>query len=456
LVPLTTVYLAFPLGLFVAGFLRPVPAILLFLALAWGTIRLAGCKPLPFRASVPSREIWMCLALAAGLCFVAGIGGLTFQNPDWVKHNAILFDLVRSRWPVAYPGEPGRQLTYCLAYYLPAAGLGKLLASHQVAHLALLVWSSAGVALVIGWLSVDLGRPLLAGVLFFLFSGPDLLGHLALHGWPSPTEHLDAWARSWQYSSHTTQLFWVPQHALPGWLGTALLLHLSARDRWTFGLLLLMLTFAWSPFVTIGLLPLMAVLLFRDRASWRAGFSGANLAVGLPLTAMLVLYYSSRGPDANVGFVWQGNQPLGVLLLWLFLEVALWAAALLILAPAPLEGGRALMVTALVVLFLLPCYRMGIFNDFVMRCSIPALYLVALHACYHVARRPPAWLLVLFLLGVATPAFELARTLTRLNTPRLASAPVVFMLPQFASQYLGSPDSFFYRWLARPARPYPH
>ena len=73
-----------------------------------------------------------------------------------------------------------------------------------------------------------LARRAAVAAVVVLFSGLDIIGSLLDDGprfrtdW-NITTHLEWWAGKYQYSSMTTQLFWVPNHALGGWLIIGLL-----------------------------------------------------------------------------------------------------------------------------------------------------------------------------------------------------------------------------------------
>ena len=64
--------------------------------------------------------------------------------------------------------------------------------------------------------------PLLA---FVAFSGADGIGTLVTGFRFGPPWHLEWWIGWMEYGSHATSLFWVPQHAIPAWLGIAVLMR---------------------------------------------------------------------------------------------------------------------------------------------------------------------------------------------------------------------------------------
>ena len=76
------------------------------------------------------------------LCLISGYGHLGAQHPDWIKHNAILHDLVQKKWPVLYQldGET-RMLSYYIGTYLVPAVTGKLFHSCMVAEVVLGIYT---------------------------------------------------------------------------------------------------------------------------------------------------------------------------------------------------------------------------------------------------------------------------------------------------------------------------
>ena len=98
---------------------------------------------------------------------------------------------------------------------------------------------------------------------FLLFSGLDVVpwalgwDRLSKNSWEFPL-HLEWWAGPIQYSSHVTQLFWVPQHALAGWAFAAFYLRWreGAVNAPTLALVFGLCVF-WSPLAAIGALPFL-------------------------------------------------------------------------------------------------------------------------------------------------------------------------------------------------------
>src|SRR5690606_22568110 len=216
------------------------------------------------------------LAIAA----LNGSGGVGVQTWDWAKHTAILADLVSQSWPVAYRLDAsGDQLglVYYIAYYLPAAVAGKWL-GWRAANGTLFLWTVAGVILTWLWM-IRIGRasPFAALGVLVLFTGFDLLGaalslegsHLSDRPWWDNFD-LEWWQGAAVLPGNITLIAYAPHQALGGWLTTALVLDALRRGRRGFPLIVpLGLGLLWSPFATIGLMALAAVLLrLRGLPRW--------------------------------------------------------------------------------------------------------------------------------------------------------------------------------------------
>lgn len=90
--------------------------------------------------------------------------------------------------------------------------------------------------------------------------------------------HIEWWASIGQFSSHTTLLFWVPQHTIAPWIVTAVLLlvverNLGRQVLW----FLAALSFLWSPMASLGLVPFLALIFIRDVFNQQSvAFNSAN------------------------------------------------------------------------------------------------------------------------------------------------------------------------------------
>lgn len=373
-------YLMLPLLLFCAWFRWPVALALAMLA-AYGFVRmLSGVQWT--RVEIGRQALVLTATVALAWTALAGIGHFFFANLDWTVRDAVLRDLAATPWPPMYDtdGAAPRILRAPVGFYLPAAAAGGLLGL-PAADLLLYLWTALGFALVLCAAATLFrsGRErLLCCALMLLFGGLDVIGFWMGQGTlPGPGEHTEWWASFVQYSSSSTLLFWVPNHALPAWLGLLLALHHWRKPE--LARMAPMLAAAvplWSPFAALGLLPF-----FIAGLNWRRDHTTLlSLRSSWPFIVLALLvtaYLTMDTQDIVKGWVVTEFRDRSEF--WLryttFCMLEFGIAALLLISLGTFELRLAI---AMVVLSALPLYRIGIGNDLAMRASIPALTVLAL------------------------------------------------------------------------------
>ena len=388
-------YLCLPLVIFLAGWFEWWVALPLIACTAYALRPLIGRRSnAGSRLPVTRLQLMVAVAVGCGWTVFGGTDHLLFANADWHIRDAVMHDLVASPWPVGYGLLEGQEtlLRAPLAYYLPAALIGKGFGL-AAAHMALAAWTAMGATLfLLQVLSLTPSRPgvaVLAAAVVVFFSGFDIIGSLLNDGprfrtdW-NITTHLEWWAGSYQYSSLTTQLFWVPNHALGGWLVVGLLF----RDKGATHLdsmlpILLVAAVLWSPLSAIGLVPFLVwkvgagMLKQRSMRLLRPEVWAPALAVGLVVAGYIALDPSHIKKGLALGKQAADDTVLDLLRLAQFflLEAGIIGFVILLIRPS----GE--MILALLVLALLPFAYFGPANDLVMRASIPSLAVLAISAC---------------------------------------------------------------------------
>lgn len=415
-------YIALPTVIFLAGWIvlpvGPIAATLLALAVFASVVGRRSLRTPPLGPLIVP-----VVAIAGLWCVLAGVGHLVFANADWVVRDGVLVDLVGKPWAVNYVLDGVVTLMRApIGYFLPAALVGKVWGIHA-AEYALLGWTLLGVVLVFVMMLRD-RPPLKAAVvriaIFVAFSGMDILGQIA-HYNPHPLgEHLEWWAFIFQYSSLTTQLFWVPNHALPGWIAIAWLLGQNPR-RLPITPAVLFIVFAplWSPLTAIGIAPIVGVALVRrivvtpprlgELVDWK-------MFVPVAACCLLVFPYLVAGSSevrsgGNAEIRWVGEDLVPRIVEFVLFEFAGFAVLLL-----ARDRRDPVLWAAVLLLLVLPWYRFGPYNDLAMRASIPALVLLAIRLGHWLstpfAKResgPRLIAIALLAIGAVTPFMEIAR-----------------------------------------------
>jgi hypothetical protein len=382
------VYLGLPAVLFLLFYVRwniGLPVLALLLVATWQV--LVGA-----RDAAPRWQPW--LPALAGSAVIAWLIGFP-HGPypwDWVKHWALLGELSRHPWPLVldFEGVPHYLRYYLGAYLVPA------LFHRSVPQLALwlptLLWFGVGFTLVMRAVASIAPRPSrqwLAIGLLLILGGADFYAQLAYRGWqgyptPMPTMlalHQESWlynaqALPLEYSSFLTALVWVPHQAIATFLATLLIVvpaqrHALAAALLGFGLLAL-----WSPYGMIGLLPLLLVLLVRQRAALleRATLLAGGAAVTF---AFIVAWYlTTDAPTGGACFACAPARLLKYYRVVPFVVVELLPFALLL-------GSRlwtdVICRTALITLLFIPL-TFGEAGDSVMRASLGPLFVLGVRA----------------------------------------------------------------------------
>lgn len=394
----------------------------------------------------------------------SGIGGFMWQNKDHLWRNAIFTTLIDYNWPVQ---SKDYSLCYYIAFWLPAALIGKLFNSLFAANIILYIWSWVG--LTIFYLQVCLflqktGIKILLFIIFF--SGIDIIGystniikHHSLAEYLNQLKeipHIEWSHGSFQASSITTQLFWVFNQALPFWIGMMLLISKNNMKNILFIFACLML---YSPFPAVGILP---VLIFLKLNEWKeSGLKqGLQSLLGLEnLTAILVLAVISTYFASNIASGKSTFMPPSAR--YLFFILTQYLVYMIFILKDNYKD--PILIILFITALLFPLYRMGDGADFCMRTNIPFIvYTMLLFIKYllygKMSKSIRILALAVFVTGSITPAFEIMRSVR--NTilchqahtsaiQTLTSHDIIFDEGLIGINFIGNKDNFFFKYLAK-------
>ena len=284
------VYLSLPILIFLVGWCKwyiGIPAAMIVCISVFLCIRenntdnSIGIRP-------GKQDIFKCLliiVIVMSWVGLSGVGGYVWQNSDHWWRNAMFDILVTEQWPVTGVVNMGgasqeRGFVYYIGFWLPAAVIGKI-GGISAGYAMQYVWAVIGIlllyALICTWRKKIVLWPLL---LFIFFSGADVIGTLlntndAVQIWG--TEHLERWPAHYQFSSTTTQLFWVFNQVIPAWLVSALIFLSEKPKNLVFVWSLIMIT-STLPFA--GLVPFIIYFLI-SRSKWQQNTSVSKLIKNL-------------------------------------------------------------------------------------------------------------------------------------------------------------------------------
>jgi len=132
-------YLCLPLVIFLVGWFKWWAAVPLVACTTYGLRALLAKGPFVApQYPVTLLQLGVAVIVGCGWSVLGGIDHLVFTNSDWHIRDAVLHDLVASRWPVGYGLINGEEslLRAPVAFYLPAALVGKAagLAASSISH----------------------------------------------------------------------------------------------------------------------------------------------------------------------------------------------------------------------------------------------------------------------------------------------------------------------------------
>lgn len=462
---LACVYLLIPLGIFCL-WLSPPIALIMFSLAGFGTYCALGRSPAA-RPFISRNLVVGIIALSLASTALAGVGHFFYANPDWVIRDAVLHDLTTSDWPVRYgAGTESLILRAPIGYYLPAAVVGRVLGP-DAANLALYLWTAIGWGLVLTSacsLFNSSRERVVCLLLLACFGGMDLLGYLwGERHLPALGEHIEWWMPYIQYSSNSTLLFWVPNHAIPAWLGMVLILrHWQRPDLARITPLLAAAIPLWSPLAAIGLFPFFVFALAWRRDA-RLLFSPQLCLPFVPLALATLAYLGLDAASVPHGWLMHLSPTLDAFVyryaLFCLLEFGILALILARLVPFDPP-----MRVAVLVLCLLPFFYYGPGNDLGMRASIPGLMVLALATVKPLAEaKYSIWhvtLIFVLTIGATGASQEVVRALmTPSRSLMNQSLPeaVAMQSPDspspFPPHYFARLDSNNLGWLMRSSTP---
>ena len=485
---LCCVYLVLPFLIFIGGWTKlyiAVPTILVVLFCAWKACRDMPELWLPERNRDNLIKILFITGVLAIWVYYSGIGKFVFQNTDHTARNRIFDMLVQHDWPIKsrevftnFEGNTGYfGMIYYIGFWLPSAIIGKLFGLRSGYYFQA-VWALLGLTIVY-YLMCSRWKKIKVWPVFVLifFSGLDIVGaYLTSMDYVniSAIWHLEWWSTPYQYSSMTTQLFWVFNQSIPIWLAT-ILSYVQKNNRSLVFILACSMLTSTLPFIGLSSITVFLCLsrkesltvherrslnqkvlfLLKDTCTIQNVLGGG--IVGL----FSFCYLSGNLSGAHVmekntlGF--QFDNSLAKYVLFIILDLGIYVVLLY-----KYQKEQILYYFVVANLLIIPWIKIGTSIDFCMRASIPGLFLIMI---WVIDTTSKAWeekkytlfvaVIIVLLIGSVTPLFEMRRTFTE-TFQRIDQGEIVYADEDSESHIFKSPNfsgdiekSFFYKYLAK-------
>ncbi|WP_033152036.1 hypothetical protein [Pseudobutyrivibrio ruminis] len=210
-------------------------------------------------------KIIVIVLIISAWVLVSGVGGFFWQNEDHYWRNEIFEILVNYKWPVVVGTSSGTKgLSYYVGFWMVPAVVGKLFGVDS-GYFAQLIWAIVGVTLAYLLVCRRFKRVLIWPLIVFIFfSGLDIVGQIVFNQGNfveyAIGDHIENWISGYQYSSMTTQLFWVFNQAIYAWIITAIIL-----EETNAGVVLIMAAGIFSSTLPmVGLAPIVLVVIYNN------------------------------------------------------------------------------------------------------------------------------------------------------------------------------------------------
>lgn len=402
-------YLTIPVIIFMVGYLRlwiGIPAALVMTGAALYSCRdfckgpdkkLTGISSNFTGMKMPLKYLLILAVISFITVLISGVGEYVYSMVDHVFRRAIFNDLINYKWPVIYDystqinprviavlgkTEGTTALVYYTTFWMPSALFGKVFGL-AAGNVFLLIWTTLGVWLTLVGTTLFIKRISWAvPVIFITFSGLDALPNI-VH---SITQYegfmaIEHWLPTFAYMSNFTQLSNVFNQCVPIWVVMVMLvLSSNVRSTGFIG----SLSFAYSPWASIGMLPIALALAFKKELQPEKRskvilqlLNPVGIAACIVMLGIYGPYYMvSTSASDESGFAWKFCSNFGeFILFWLLLmiiEVVPFALALW-----KTKKKEPLFIASILTLAVIPVYKISYFNDFSMRASLPALFVIS-------------------------------------------------------------------------------
>ena len=468
------IYLLVPFLIFAAGWMKIYIAVPVILIALFCLFKM--CKNPGFSAKLQwNKSTVKKMLIVAGIVFfwvgISGVGGFSYQSDDHTWRNAIFETLVYEKWPIVTIEDIGGILTkrgfsYYMGFWLPAAIIGKVFGI-GIGYFAQVIWAVMGILLFYyGLCLVRQKISIWPLFIFIFFSGMDILGYYVTGidmSTVAQSDHLEWWTK-FQFSSITTQLFWVFNQCIPAWLVT-ILLFLQKSNKYMAVLLAAAMLNCTLPFV--GLIPFAAYWVFSRKyeissKKWKMWvkdtFTLENILGGGTIGIISFLFLMKPGSGSNITLFDFSNGGWLVYIVFLGLEIGGIAVAIY-------RYHKNNILFYIAIIWLAICPLLNIYGEvnFCMRASIPSLlvlFICTLQGLEDSFRLKQylqlAVISIIIGIGAITPLHEIVRSISQTEYKYLSEEGPVRVESEGTDAVMQNDyescdvqDNLFYRYLTK-------
>lgn len=318
---------------------------------------------------IPYKSLFSTALIALLWTLLMGVGGVFQQTMDYVGHHAKLFELYDQEWPIEI-SERGSFSCYYYGYYFVPAFIFKLTGSISDTIMVLYSWFGVWMGLLWLYLIVNRNMSILFSVLL-VGGGMSTLELFSLSVFRTSISPVPL------FSLFVNSLFVVNQIA-PTLICLGLILFYKRDYKMSF--YPLTLSFIW------GVFPAFIMILFSG-IDWCLGLITRSIRTSIKeiiihyvipsLLFLPVFIYLTSSDELPVHGFYRFNTPLAILPFMDCIIFGLISFWLIKFEKNPENAvSVSTMIIALLMLAALGTYRLGIYNDLYLRGSMPLLLIV--------------------------------------------------------------------------------
>lgn len=385
---LAFIFLALPVTVFFWGFLKVIWAVI-FTAATFAAGFFLYRDTLKADREITVRPVLFCTAVLCCMiwAFFSGIGEFTWTTGDHTVRAAVLNDLVEYDWPVFFDlsrqsnpavrealGGETVAFAYYFTFWMIPSLIGKVFGI-TAGRAALVIWGGLGLMLVTTGLFFIQKKPSFSAIaVSFLFGGLDIIPDLYQQFFTDYGVAWEGWNDQLYIHGNYFQTMNVFHQCIAGWLVTVLLTgSVNRRNIGTCGALV----FCYSPWATIGALPIAVYELLRKRegvSRKQDMLTYGNIVMPVCILMCFGTFFTANiGATGDKGFIWEFfSSPVRLLVayvLYVLIEFGIWA--LLVYKD---EKDSGLYWVSLITLLIFPVYKMTEANDLLMRGTMVPMF----------------------------------------------------------------------------------
>jgi hypothetical protein len=447
LILLSSIFIVLPVIIFFIGTVKYSITIIILLLIIYEMYKIKKYEKIDNQVNINYKKILIIIFIIALWLFFSGVGNFSYQNTDFEVRNAVFNDLINYNWPII---NNNIGFVYYYTYWLPASLLGKIFGI-SIGNIALYIYSLICLCLTICLINKKLNNGKskfniwIILCCFIFFSGFDILVY-GLNKFSF--DHMEWWNELMQYSS----------------LITSTIINCKKSSSIIF---LSCLSFCYSPFATIGMIPIVLALLIK-RKLLKKDIIKEML---FPLLILIIFgtFYLSADSSISVNGLTYTLTNLSIYnYIFLYLIFIIIEFLIYVFIIKDDYKKDILFITIVIELLLIPLYKMTPANDFCMRVSIGPLFILMIYVIHYLLNsnnKIKIYLLYIFLLiGSCTAIHEIGRSIyiTLNNNNYLANKQIVSIMnpkteygkdlcnKQFYCKDIN--NSFFYKYIAKTSK----